>query len=290
MGIADLTGPRAKLWWANEHLRVFDEEFREFFAREPEAVVIKFRRKKGWHIMGIDPLPLPPMRLVLLAGDCLHNLRGALDHLVWQLIIREEQKLLRTHHFPLCETEQQFLNDVESPQTPEAVDQCPLQGLPVGGKVWTIIKEAQPFRRPDPQKSALFFLLRMNNVDKHRTLLIQQGVPDEKTITECVRWSPNFKLVGKKWIFTKPSQKGPTQIMRWHFSPKGDARMYVDGAFHVFPTLGDGITQMPFDIIGAACREVKNILEQVAALPRVKDIRPAVQASLQKRRQERARP
>lgn len=285
MGIADLTGPRAKLGRANEHLNIFDKEFRAFFTRKPESAVIEFRREEGWHVAYVNPLPLLPMRFALIAGDCLNNLRVALDHLVWQLVLREDQNPTYTHHFPACETWEKFRDEVKSPPT-KRVYKCPLRGIPVDGDAWTIIEKAQPFKRPKPQDDVLFLLARMNNFDKHKTLLVQRTLPDLSTIAKCVRWNRNFQLIDQETIlsFISPTREQPTKILRYRFAPEGNPGMYVKGEFYVYPTLGDGETQWSVDMLKAGCERVQKILDEVAALPGVKNVPTPVYFSAKKRR------
>jgi hypothetical protein len=270
MGIADLAGPWAKLDRAYEHLDVFGKEFWEFSSQqESKSVRVKFRCEEGWYVVYIDPLPLPPVRLALIAGDCLQNLRAALDHLIWQLVLREDQKPSYTHHFPACETWDQFCAEVIRKPPKKKFDKRPLRGIPVDGDAWTIIQKAQPFVRAKSQDDALFLLARMSNFDKHRTLLTRHVFPEEETITKCIQWNPNFQLVEKEFSLSMPSYELPTKIMRLRFTPDGDPGVYVKGKFIVFPTLGDGETQVTLELMKAIYERVRKILDQVATLPRV---------------------
>jgi hypothetical protein len=272
MGIADLTGPRAKLARADEHLSILDSEFRAFSLQEPKPIIVKFRHEEGWYVAYLDPLPLPPLRLALIAGDCLNNIRAALDHLVWQLVLREDKEPSYTHCFPLCEIRQKFLDEVKSPPK-KRERRSPLRGIPDNGDAWAIIEKAQPFQRPQPQDDVLFLLAQMTNVDKHRTLLIQRAFPVVETIAACIHWNPNFQLIERQF-FPHFTPEHPTKIMRFRFAPDVDPGMYVEGDIGVEPTLGDGKTQAGFGVVSAIRRQVQKILDQVATLPGVKDVPP----------------
>src|SRR5689334_20404507 len=43
----------------------------------------------------------PPLHLGILLGDCLHNLRSCLDHIVWQVTLLDGAKPNRQTQFPI---------------------------------------------------------------------------------------------------------------------------------------------------------------------------------------------
>lgn len=271
MGIADLTSPRAKLGRADEHLNVFNSEFRVFSLsslHDPKPVNVEFRYEDGWYVAymyGVAPLPA---RMALIAGDCLNNFRAVLDHVVWQLVLREDHKPRYTHGFPLYEFRQKFLDDVKSPPKKKQ-ERSPLWGIPVNGDAWAIIEGAQPFCRPKPQNDELLLLAQLTNIDKHRTLLVQQSFPDLAAIMRSVRWDANFQPIERQSLLFMDSLKYPAKIMRFRFPPGVDPGMHMEGKFRMFPTLGDGQTQASFDLLGGVRKRVQEILDQLAALPRV---------------------
>jgi hypothetical protein len=50
----------------------------------------------------------PPLRLGVILGDMVHNLRSALDHLVWQAVLRNGGRPNRSHQFPICDDEKDW--------------------------------------------------------------------------------------------------------------------------------------------------------------------------------------
>jgi hypothetical protein len=107
MGIADITSSRAKLVRAREHLKALDDEI-DAFSRQEDAKVgkITYGRDGTWHVVYLSPIPSLPIPIALIAGDCLNNTRAALDHLVWQLVLREDKEPQQTNSFPICEKSQ----------------------------------------------------------------------------------------------------------------------------------------------------------------------------------------
>jgi hypothetical protein len=108
-------------------------------------------------ILHVNGSPDPPMSIGLLAGDIVHNLRAALDHLMWQLVIANGQVPDDQTMFPISREERLYLKARE------------------GRKVRGI--DAEALRRLDalkPYKGGngdLWELHELDIVDKHRLLL-----------------------------------------------------------------------------------------------------------------------
>lgn len=82
-----LDNPRAKLGRAEEHLKALDKEARAFGEHDPNSIVRELDTRDKWVIYRIRVAEEPPVRLGLIFGDYLYNLRSALDNLVWQLVL-----------------------------------------------------------------------------------------------------------------------------------------------------------------------------------------------------------
>ena len=102
--------------------------------------------------------PLLPEFSALL-GDCLHNFRGVLDHLIWYASVLhsgETPPNPRRIHFPAYESR----------------DAYAAQGLhAVSSEVGAIVESFQPFNDGEQSRShPLWVLCELNNFDKHREL------------------------------------------------------------------------------------------------------------------------
>ena len=80
----DMTGVRAKLDRVEANLHAYSDELRRYIASDPHEVVPKFDSETGWHDVFVH-VQTPPLVFGLIAGEAVHNLRSALDHLAWQL-------------------------------------------------------------------------------------------------------------------------------------------------------------------------------------------------------------
>ena len=270
MGIANLASPWAKFRRANEHLDLIESELLALNQQNTKAVPVTFRHDGPWLVIYVGPSPILPVRLALIAGDCLNNLRATLDHLVWQLVLREDHEPQQTNCFPICETAQQFRNKCETPAQ-RGNPHHPLHGIPIDGDAWAIVEKAQPFNRPQPQGDALTWLANLSNIDKHRTLLVQMSFIDHVSMQDKIHWITECQPIERKFAAdVRLSREHPTEIARFRFASESNPRMDMERDIIVDPTLGDGKTQLSFGVIDVARLRIKEILNEVAALPGVK--------------------
>jgi len=269
MGIADLRGPFAKLGRAEEHLGILNEEVRAFVGQESKPTLIECRYEQGWYVLYLNSLPLS-QRVALIAGDYLNNVRAALDHLVWQLVLREGQVPRQANRFPIYDCRQEFINQVETPaQRGRGHALC---GIPINGDAWAVIEGAQPYHC-GPQKVAKYAALAMlayfNNADKHRVLLAQRWFLDPWRIPDHVRWRSDLQPSERHVSWGLPSPGQPAEIARFRFPPGVDPRMQVEGVPRIGPVIGDDTAFMGMEMVATILREARHVVEQVAALPRV---------------------
>jgi hypothetical protein len=100
----------------------------------------------------------PPIRFGVILGDVLHNLRSALDHLMWQVTLLDGGKPDRQTQFPIVrESEAKF----------EKVAQRQIPGLSVAHR--ELVKQVQPFHAGERAEAhPLAVLATLSNTDKHQ--------------------------------------------------------------------------------------------------------------------------
>ena len=271
--VADLSGVKAKLGRAYVHLRGLAGELQALEEQYADVPFLRFQEEGDWKIVLIEPPVKYPIELSLIAGDMCNNLRAALDHLVWQMVIREGKKPRLTNHFPIFESEKTFVSRVKSPTRTREKDSA-LYGLPVDGDAWTLVEREQPWYRSkldgsDATKDILVSLRKMTNVDKHRGVLVSMGVADRDTLEEVVAWTPSetrpVEVRLAPWSVL--SYDHATELARFRFPPGSDVRMHVNGRLPIGPTFGDE----KFQVAGLQvfCTRVAEIVDEFAALPRV---------------------
>ncbi len=272
-GFADITGVRAKLRWANVHLSTLNDELVRLNKAHADTSFIEYGRDGEWHTVDIKPIAKFPIELSLIAGDIFTNLRDTLDHIVWQLILREGNKPEQTNSFPITTSESHFVKVIKTPPK-KSEKRSPLYGLPVGGDAWTIIEQAQPWFQAkangyEARDDQLATLAMMSNINKHRTILISYAVPDQAMLVDMIRWTPvdinPIEMILPPWKAL--SHEKPTELVRFLFPTDTNVRMYMDRSFPISPVFGDENRQTGG--LGTFCTRISQIVDQVAALPRV---------------------
>ncbi len=71
--------------WANRHFRMFGEEATAFFEANPPELVTETDADTGWQVVKLKLRTRFPDEFSAIIGDCLHNLRSALDYAIVEL-------------------------------------------------------------------------------------------------------------------------------------------------------------------------------------------------------------
>ena len=163
-------GINAKIERADDQIQTFDADIDKFCAVIKRSIVRENDRGTGeqkWVFRGVTPEP--PIEWSIRAGEILYNLRSALDHLVWQLVLANGQEPTRDNQFPICDEEAAWANRRTNKL---------LEGVAKNDK--ETIRYLQPFNpflqlpingQNRPCNAQVFRTLRdLCNVDKHRHL------------------------------------------------------------------------------------------------------------------------
>ncbi len=170
----DVHGVRLKLDRAQEHWNTLDAEFYEFakYARAGFDTYV-YGEPPPAYVFGsvFREATQPPPKWGPLVGDLIHNLRSALDQLVWQLVIDNDERPGRHNSFPVYAEEGEWVRDVEARDPRRG--KGPLHGLAPCD--FARIKSLQPYHWTatghDPRNDDLAILARLSNIDKHQTIV-----------------------------------------------------------------------------------------------------------------------
>jgi len=264
-GIAELVGVRAKLRRAEEHNGTFKTEFGIWAKHQSHGCVFHIRRDDVWHIVLVDPPKQAlDIHLSVILGDLVYNLRSALDHLVWQLVLRDGNEPSDANQFPICDTREGFTKEIDKRKR--------LQGITVEGDAWAIVKAAQPYNCVPPESSVLRTIRQLSNMDKHRTVPYYLAFP--RDVRNIISWNPDAILFEEKCSGLPLSLEEPTEIIRLRFAKYPNPNVNVKGALTIDPTLGQGPGggyQVPFAEFPTLIEAVTQIVDEVSRLPRVID-------------------
>jgi hypothetical protein len=128
-------------------------------------------------VQRISITPKPDPTLAVLVGDFLFNVRSALDHLVWQLVILNNGVPDGDNMFPITTEPDLFTAAI----TPRGRRKGRLHG--VDQSHVALIEGLQPYHRGNKSLKRLDAL---HNTDKHRTLNLITVVADNATLV-CKR-------------------------------------------------------------------------------------------------------
>jgi hypothetical protein len=143
---------RAKIERAKKHLRNLEAELVRFGKQEFHAVTTdknsQIRQLGKYRMLPFDALPA--------AGDVIHNLRSALDHLAGQLVrVSSGKEPSRGVEFPIAKDAATY----EREKARKVEGMCP-----------EVIKAIDALKPYKDGNDALWRIHELDNIDKHRTL------------------------------------------------------------------------------------------------------------------------
>ncbi|MDQ3662011.1 MAG: hypothetical protein M3454_13325 [Actinomycetota bacterium] len=152
---------------ALHHLESLKAERAAWREESPHRLWTEFEAESGENVLWADILKPPPARLSLIAGDCIHNLRAALDNLAFELALAYTKErplpgnIEGKSAFPI------FSNDIaDDPDLRKNFDRM-TRGI--GPRAKAYIEELQPYKRGDGFRSdRLWQLNQLSREDKHR--------------------------------------------------------------------------------------------------------------------------
>lgn len=157
----DLDGIRAKLDRAHVHLKALQAEIPVFFARDPYEVGMNLDCKAGKCSVHIEVREHPPLAWSVMVGDIVHNLRSALDHLAWQLVlVSGAEPVIGATQFPIFTSE---------PGNSNERGKWNRYVAGMADPILEYMREVQPYAdRDGAHEHSLVILATFSNEDKHR--------------------------------------------------------------------------------------------------------------------------
>jgi hypothetical protein len=157
-----LFGVQLKIERAKQHIVDLEGTLRAFYDSKPYKVGAKHdtqTRKLIYYVASVEDTP---PRIALVAGDALQNLRAALDHLAYQLLLdgtggEVTPKQLKNIAFPIFDSATKYKS--ESPRKVQGVRKDAVDA----------IDAIEPYKGGKGHQ--LWVLHELNNTDKHRLLI-----------------------------------------------------------------------------------------------------------------------
>jgi hypothetical protein len=158
--MTSLAGVRLKIDRAKKHFADLDAAIRAFESRKPYGFVMEIDPHFGYEIYRFSEREAIPNEWAAIAGDCIHNLRSALDHLAVALVLHNSGTPTNYTAFPIGNDPADFESRVASR---------------LAGANAEAIKLVRSFKPHGGGDNPIFALHQLDIADKHE-LLIPLGV------------------------------------------------------------------------------------------------------------------
>lgn len=157
-----LEGVHLKLYRAVDHFRDLDVAIGATYAEQSKAAGHKVENQAELIVTWPEEPP-PDPRFALILGDCIHNIRSALDHLVVQLALLHMASSVAIDKtaFPICLSPADFKKATVRKVAPY-----------ISGNALTEIEKLQPYSTGDGMQDILWVLSQLDIIDKHRLLIV----------------------------------------------------------------------------------------------------------------------
>lgn len=160
MSAPRLEGSKAKRNRAEAHLKALERLINDFLDGNPYPLVVDPYPEQGRYLVKImEPKPLPARDIALIIGDCVHNMRCALDYIAWEFAGADSAD--RDTMFPLFADREKY----------KGHGMRRIKKLPESAR--TLIERMQPYNAAaDPKQTALWAIDHLDAADKHKLLTV----------------------------------------------------------------------------------------------------------------------
>ena len=195
---------RRKIKRAKHHIEEFNGRIDQFFrgGPAPYPVVREDDPKTGDLIFKLGKCAAIPEDFPTIIGDILQNLRTALDHLAWQLVLAHNCVPTGQTAFPIAENFEKF----------EAMLKRKVEGMSQGAV--DKIRALKPYGGGNED---LWGLHELNNTDKHRLLFVvgaaHTGVGVDVGKMFPIKNVPSLRIILKHADYAWPLRDG-TELFR----------------------------------------------------------------------------
>lgn len=258
-------------WWkfqrSYDQLKVLNDEIGAYVETYPFALSYESEIESRDVVGRFIVTELPPSMWAVQIGEIVHNLRSALEHAVWQLVLDNGQTpVIGQTGFPVFNDEVSYLQG--RGRRPPGV--AMLKGVPDEAR--DFITSIQPYqskaRGLDPREDALCVLHELWNTDKHRLLhVVALGLLAQR-FQFAIEGSLDIRelRVGSRIL------KDGTEVARFPAPEggKGTVKMNLDytGEVILDETVPPAARMEVTELIGILGNEVRDVLRVLSGFAR----------------------
>jgi hypothetical protein len=228
---------RLKVKRAKHHIAEMDRRIHLFFTGQPNPYPIlkEIDPETGDAVFKLGKCSPIPEDFPLIIGDVLQNLRSALDHLVWQLILSYgNPPKIGASGFPISKSAKEY--EYESPRK--------IKGM--APEAMKMIDALKPYSGGNED---LFGLHILNNADKHRLLLLVGAAHLSTALQIQLSPTPTEFIIPMPFQLTYPLNDGAViyRIPKWASNFKDDPKFTFRIAFGDAEVMGSDPMLPPLD-------------------------------------------
>jgi hypothetical protein len=208
---ATLAGCNAKVNRAEEAIEAMAQEWIAWRQSNPYPTRVEADPTSGEYRVYFDFSIRVPERFPVLLGEVAHDLRSALDHLVWREAVeqigrKQADKKANSIAFPIHRTR-------------VALNRSRVRQF-VSDDAWRIIERHQPYDRGKPPRPKTLQMLHwINRIDKHRLLHGSSVFLTFYNPAKLISWNANARLIAAplpKASLNRPLSR-ETLVASYHF-------------------------------------------------------------------------
>lgn len=216
-----LDGCWAKIERANHNINRLNQLTTNFVSLHSHDFRTEINADKTEHIYRVFGPPPPPLNFAVRTGEIVNHLRASLDHLIWALVLKRHKSPTFKVQFPVCLTAAKY---------EKAIEGGIIKG--VSGSAQAIIERLQPYHATKPAEDALAILHDLNNIDKHKLLLVVSCyayVPDTISFSGDRAEHHEIKFVPENWSRRSiRAEESGAELFRVRFTRPINVSMYAN--------------------------------------------------------------
>jgi hypothetical protein len=257
MDAETLDGCWEKTLRARELDRLLHEKWGKVVASETYAVGVEEDGQPGGYRVWIEAKAPPPLSLSVIVGEMAHDLRSALDHLIWRQAVEHIGEATAENNaprikFPIYDTPDTF-NEAQALQY-------------VSEDTRTLIERYQPYNRRNGYLAIVNWL---NRMDKHRALQPASVFAQASDYARLMKWNPAAEVLERDSLVNAWDRlEGRAYVMRLRFAVPGpDPNVQVEGKLPLHVSFGDPPSHLHGIPIPQTIREVQRVITDFRNLP-----------------------
>jgi hypothetical protein len=229
-----LAGVRAKLDRASTQLEALEGEIRAFCECDPYSISGQLDPESSDYVFRFHIHKWPPIEWGVLSGEIIHNMRSALDNIIYQLVLRAGGSPGKWNEYPVCTKPPK--RGFATTMIGTSKRHGPLAGI--SHEAIAIIERTQPYHGGMAEQ--LLVLDALWNIDKHKFLMPLFFTLDE-ALGPVFRANEDANIVGQiKYTDTGWHEDGAKLVVVPLEVVGPNPKVDMDGDFPLDITFGRG--------------------------------------------------